>query len=567
MGDTHFYHGQSKRARLYVCIYFPEWSIDVTRRALGARNPLLCPPAILLTSTVMNQQIVSRACRVARSRGVREMMSTSLAKALAPESTYLEPFTPVRDAQALHTLAVWCIRFSPIVGLDSELSQRLQTPERHRELAALDQQHYGITIDLTGTEKIHRDLNAFNDTVHGMLRGAARIAIAPSLGGAWALSRFGPSTPILASSFKELATHTAHLPTDALRITHATCQKLADVGVYTIGDLERLPHQVLGQRFGTQLLCRIGQLRGTVAEQISCVSPQAIFRECAVFEPPLTHRRAITAAIGHLFTKLLSSLSRRHIAAKLFFLSVSDSEHNVTHKELSLAAASGDPSHLQASISPIIESMIFCGEVTSILLEARDTSRVSPSQSILHGDDTADPDVVTRSYKELLNSCSLRLGRSRIQRAVLTPSHIPERSFCYHPEVLDSYALGAATLRERSPRYNAHSRNSSSVISPRSPYTSPTDRPPVFLSPPEPIISIAMLPDRPPSWIRWRGAKLTIIYGMGPERIAPEWWRESIQQQTLSERDYFTIQDESGRWLWVFRCLASHTWFVHGVWR
>lgn len=551
----------------FVCIYFPEWSIDVTRRALGARTPPLSPSAILLTSTVMNQQIVARACRTARSRGVREMMSLSLAKALVAESTHLEPFTPVRDAQALHTLAVWCLRFSPIVGLDGALSQLLRTPDRHRELATLDPRHYGIAIDLTGTERLHRDLAAFCDTLHGLLRGAARIALAPSLGGAWALSRCGPSTPIIANSFAELTRYVAPLPTEALRIEQATRQKLADVGVLTIGDLEQLPRHSLGQRFGTQLLCRIGQLYGSMTEQIACVSALATYREHAVFEPPLTHRRAIIVAIEHLFAKLLASLSHHHMAAKLFLLSVYDSEHNATHKELSLAAATANTSHLAAIITPVIETMIFCGEVTSIALEARDTSRVSASQSTLHGDTTPDPDVVARSYVELRNSLSVRLGRDAVRTAIFSPSHIPERSFYYRSELESAHPPRLSALHHPTPHYNAHATRAVMMPHRDSPYLSPVDRPPVLLSPPEPIISIAMLPDRPPSWIRWRGAKLTITYGIGPERIAPEWWRENLQQQTRADRDYFTIQDHSGRWLWVFRCCASHVWFVHGVWR
>jgi protein ImuB len=75
-----------------------------------------------------------------------------------------------------------------------------------------------------------------------------------------------------------------------------------------------------------------------------------------------------------------------------------------------------------------------------------------------------------------------------------------------------------------------------------------------------------MLPDKPPSWIRWRNTTLSIISGIGPERIAPEWWQGDLQRDTFSERDYFTIQDTFGRWLWVFREQRSQQWFMHGVW-
>jgi protein ImuB len=83
-----------------------------------------------------------------------------------------------------------------------------------------------------------------------------------------------------------------------------------------------------------------------------------------------------------------------------------------------------------------------------------------------------------------------------------------------------------------------------------------------------------MLPDKPPSWISWRGERLNIVSGFGPERIAPEWWHGNLSEQKaldlkLAERDYFTLQDNQGRWLWVFRANLNDTsqnWFIHGVW-
>jgi protein ImuB len=75
-----------------------------------------------------------------------------------------------------------------------------------------------------------------------------------------------------------------------------------------------------------------------------------------------------------------------------------------------------------------------------------------------------------------------------------------------------------------------------------------------------------MLPDKPPSFIQWRGKNLKIITGIGPERIAPEWWGRSLAQGEGVTRDYFKVQDECGRWLWVFRDPITQTWFLHGMW-
>jgi hypothetical protein len=70
--------------------------------------------------------------------------------------------------------------------------------------------------------------------------------------------------------------------------------------------------------------------------------------------------------------------------------------------------------------------------------------------------------------------------------------------------------------------------------------------------------------------VRWRGEDLRIERSVGPERIEGEWWRGGEPA-----RDYFKVQDERGRWLWVLRrdggedgagAAAGSAWFVHGLW-
>jgi protein ImuB len=54
----------------------------------------------------------------------------------------------------------------------------------------------------------------------------------------------------------------------------------------------------------------------------------------------------------------------------------------------------------------------------------------------------------------------------------------------------------------------------------------------------------------------------------GPERIAPEWWRDEGEAAT---RDYFRVEDEDGRRYWLFRedrlsvLENRERWFMHGL--
>jgi protein ImuB len=190
--------------------------------------------------------------------------------------------------------------------------------------------------------------------------------------------------------------------------------------------------------------------------------------------------------------------------------------------------------------------MHFCGELREIFLEARNTMRAQPSQATFTSDDRERD--TARSYQELLNTFCVRIGKDRVSYAYVKDSHVPEDAYSYGSVADDAKLTHARSVRHPAPLYTPH------------------ERPTLMFTPPEPITTIAMLPDRPPSRIQWRNTQLAIQAGFGPERIAPEWWRGDIQRSTFSERDYFTIQDSSGRWLWVYRERSTQAWFIHGVW-
>jgi protein ImuB len=92
-------------------------------------------------------------------------------------------------------------------------------------------------------------------------------------------------------------------------------------------------------------------------------------------------------------------------------------------------------------------------------------------------------------------------------------------------------------------------------------------RPVRLLRRPEPIEAMALLPDHPPARFRWRGAEVRIGRATGPERLAPEWWRDPTRHAT---RDYFRVEDVEGRRYWLFReGLAERgeapVWYLHGL--
>jgi protein ImuB len=92
-------------------------------------------------------------------------------------------------------------------------------------------------------------------------------------------------------------------------------------------------------------------------------------------------------------------------------------------------------------------------------------------------------------------------------------------------------------------------------------------RPLRLLDPPEPVDeTISEVPDGPPIRFRWRRVLREVTRAEGPERIAPEWWR---QQDGSLTRDYFRVEDRKGHRYWLYReglyGRDAPRWFLHGL--
>ena len=94
-------------------------------------------------------------------------------------------------------------------------------------------------------------------------------------------------------------------------------------------------------------------------------------------------------------------------------------------------------------------------------------------------------------------------------------------------------------------------------------------RPQRLLDRPEAIAVIYATPEGLPRRFVWRRKVHDIARAEGPERIAPEWWRE---RSTARLRDYYRVEDKDGRRFWIFRegvhgdgRGGDPLWFVHGL--
>ena len=94
-------------------------------------------------------------------------------------------------------------------------------------------------------------------------------------------------------------------------------------------------------------------------------------------------------------------------------------------------------------------------------------------------------------------------------------------------------------------------------------------RPFKLLDSPESIAVLYATPDGYPQRFRWRGQVHEVARVEGPERIAPEWWRDRPGTRL---RDYYKVEVEGGQRFWLYRegviydgSGTEPRWFLHGL--
>lgn len=172
-------------------------------------------------------------------------------------------------------------------------------------------------------------------------------------------------------------------------------------------------------------------------------------------------------------------------------------------------------------------------------LSVLEAQRLAPAQRGLDGDRPGGEDL-----SRLIDRLTARLGPEAVLWFEPLGSHIPERA--------SRMAPAAATRSDQA--------------WPERIPGGPPLRPLQMFDPPQPVETLAEVPDGSPLRFRWRRVLHEVALAEGPERIGGEWWRAPDQQT----RDYYRVEDREGRRFWLFRQgLYGETdeprWFVHGL--
>lgn len=372
-------------------------------------------------------------------------------------------------------------------------------------------------------------------------------------------------------SLADLPNALAPLPPAVLRLDGDTVAALHHLGVDTVERLTALPREALPARFGPQLTLRLDQALGRVAEPLVPLSHHRPVEARMEFGGVVESLETLWFAFKQLVNDVVKDLARRGCGARRMEAVFHRDGAPPLAKTINLSRASRSRANLFDLLRCATEHLEDGGGerrqsgFTGVRLRVPVFERLTEAQTRLHDDEEA---AGRAELDHLLERLVARLGDRAVARPQLVESHLPERAWT---------GASASEFRVQSSEFkkgrsevrgqrSGLAKESSSLNSELQTLTSRLPRP-LHLLPTPVEVRVMAEPSggddrnsRPRQLTRGRQVhRLTHV--TGPERIAGEWWRGH-----LKTRDYYDVEDESGRRFWLFRVVTGEAarWFVHG---
>ena len=453
--------------------------------------------------------------------GLRPLTGRAAASTMAPAELWLavhlkgSPSQPTR--QDLERLGARAQRLTPRVSLEP--------PD-------------GLLLEVKGSLHLFGGVEGLSREMAGecsRLRMPCILAVAPTPLAALALVRAGrkvsaPASMLIITDPAQLIGKLSPLPLSALRWQQDTLDRLARIGVRTIGEALRLPRAGFARRFGTAQLLALDRLTGRASDLKDRFEVRARFRRRRELIYELESHAALLAVLEPLLEELGRFLQARQCGVLTLECRLRHRAVPPTRCVLRLAAPLADPSQLAALLGERLSALVLPEPVRACELRSGAlVSRVLSSGGLWQPGEQGGG--AAAQAPELIERLRARLGPEAVYGLGVIEDHRPEAAWRIKEPVMTASGIQSG-LQNDNP--------------------GPFDRRPLWLLPmPRLLNERDGLPRR-------RGPLRLLGEA---ERVETGWW-----DGKEIARDYYTAVDARGTRLWVFREREPpHRWFLHGV--
>ncbi|MGR3650640.1 MAG: Y-family DNA polymerase [Roseovarius sp.] len=461
--------------------------------------------------------VIHAVSEAAQVRGIQSAARVVDEQAIHPD-LHVEPADLEGDAALLARLVFWARRWGPWSVMDGA---------------------DGLYLDVTGVAHLYGGEAALLSDIadrFAMQGLSACCALAPTPMAAQALARHGGDRMICGEA--DIAKCLALLPVSALRLGAETERLLDRLGLKTIGSLAQVPRLSLMRRFSgmepaRNPLIQLDRAHGKQPDPLDAPADHVQYIARARLAEPVLD---ISPHLPALAQSLCVDLEKAGLGARRVRVAIYRVDGFARHADVAFARASHDPDHLTRLLEGKLDRIDPGFGFDLLTLEAVQTEPVAQNQVGLDGERDADADIAG-----LIDRLSARLGAHNVTIAQWTESHMPDR--------VESRAPALGTV-------------------PQAVLEIPAERPIRLLDTPEEVRVVYAVPEGPPAQFIWRRVTLKTVRQKGPERIAPEWWKDRPGSRL---RDYYKVEVEDGRRFWLYRQGVigdgrgeKPGWFLHG---
>jgi protein ImuB len=473
-------------------------------------------PMVVMDADDRNQRVIAVDAR-AEAAGVRLGMTLGAALTAAPGIT-----PRPRDSQAelalMRRLAGLAAAFTPQVSIEAPDGLLLEIKPSLRLFG--------------GLRELCRKLRdaCLTDPVFASPGLKPHFTLAPTALAALAAARAGARCFITDPAV--LPARLKPLPLGVLRWPEEQNARLAAMGVYTLGELMRLPRAGFARRFGPAQLADLDRLLGRRADPRRRLVRLERYRGRIDLDHEIADHERILQVLRPLLDELERFLRERQRGITALQCRFHHYRAAPTLCALRLARPEADAQRLQSLLRERLANLVLPEPVRRCELRAGKLSeRPLASQSLWSAGEHGH--VPAGEMPALVEHLRARLGADAVYGIHRVSEHRPEQAW---RKGTDLFAYDTA----------------------RSPYVSYANksvpffwRPLWLLAAPEPLQKQRGQPRR--------HGPLQILYG--PERIESGWWSgDDIA------RDYYTARDSCGALLWLYReCSRDRGWFLHGI--